>query len=247
MSYQKIAKVSLTCGSCRYLQTDRLDKEPCNAKGKIVSSKSCTQHSPDVFPLVRSAGHVYSDLVKLSEVVSSMGHKQLEVIAAMMLRARVLKRFGFTFFQKVYVRAQGDHKGDYISNFGVAHIIDADKEFIRIVGDSGTSYTLMNEKESTSFYTVNRFQALRKEMLEGKKFVDPDADKYTKGSIVGNINNIDNLDNVGAVDYDKKGKRKIVKASKVNKDDLVSFVTRLQAGHLKMTKSRQRAEESVSF
>lgn len=242
MSYQKIAKASLTCGSCRYLQTDRLDKEPCIAKGKIVTSKSCTQHSPDVFPLLRSASHVQSDLSKIADVVGNMGTKQLETIAAIMLRVRVLKRFGYKFYQKIYVRTQG--KDDYVSNFGVAYIIDAEKEFIRVVGDKGTSYTLMNEKEGSTYYTVERFQPIRKAMLEGKLFVDPSVVNSTISSLKGEIKNIDTLDGIGAVDLEKKGKRKISKAAK---DDLVSFVNRMQVGHLKMTKSRRNSDESQAF
>lgn len=247
MSYQKIAKVSLTCGSCRYLQTDKLDKEPCNAKGKIASSATCTQHAPDVFPLVRSAGHVQNQLLKLADIATHSTPKQLETIAAMLLRARPLKRLGFSFYQKVYVRVQGSPRADYISNFAVAHVLDADREFVRLVGESGTTFMVMNEKESNTFFTVSRFQELREQMLTERRFVDPDTKVVvSKSSSLGKIRNIDSLDDIGAVDYDRKGSQKIVKTRKES-DDLVSFVRRLQAGHIKATKSRVRQEESVKL
>lgn len=239
--------MSLTCGSCRYLQTDKLDKEPCNAKGKIPSSSPCTQHAPDVFPLVRSSGHMQSQLLKLADIASHTTPKQLETIAAMLLRVRPLKRLGFTFYQKVYVRVQGSPRSDYLSNFGVAHVLDADREFVRLVGESGTTYMIMNEKDSNTYFSVSRFQEMRERMLTEKKFVDPDTKVVvSKSSSIGKIRNIDSLDDIGAVDYDRKGSQKIVKVRKSD-DDLVAFVRRLQAGHIKATKSRQRQEQSVKF
>jgi len=75
-------------------------------------------------------------------IISNYGVNELNALASLLLKEKQTRKFGYHFYQKVYVRLQGQVKNNYFSNFVVGHILDATKENVRIVGFNGTRLTV---------------------------------------------------------------------------------------------------------
>ncbi len=218
---------NLNCGSCSGLVREKVLEERCTTLGRLPSSKACASHSPDVFTLVGDEDKV-QNLEQISELMAQMGVNDLQILGSLMLREKHTRKNGFHFHQKVYVRFRGDSTANYMSNFVVGYVLDASKDTIRVIGESGkTAISAINDSNSDSVYTVARFNKLRQQMLAEGRRVDPNIateqqllemkQKYTS------ILPIDEAVEKGV----------ITKKSKAARDDLVSMVSRLGRGQLK--------------
>lgn len=218
---------NLNCGSCSGLVRERILEDRCNTLGRLPSSKACGSHSPDVFSLVGDEDKI-QNLEEVSELMAQMSVNDLQVLGALMLREKQTRKNGFQFRQKVYVRFRGDSTANYMSNFVVGYVLDATKETIRVIGESGkTAIMAINDSKSDSVYTVERFNKLRQHMLEQGHRVDPGiATEQQRLEMKQKFTSILPLDE--AVE-----KGVISKKSKASRDDLVSMVSRLGRGQLK--------------
>jgi len=221
--------------------------------GKTVASKVCSRYSPDVFTLFGSQAKV-TKIDTIADVINNLDSTDLAIFAGVLLTAKKLKRFGFTFYQKVYVRVSTpgvDFHRNYLNNFAIGHVIHADKESVWVVGAelNGAKYRLNNDKQSTSFYTVGEFALMRKEMVENNRFVAPPSNPSTFRSIIVDdkyvpptidVPPIDVAEKRGDIQFSTRGKRKV---SKEGKDDLVTFLSKLSRGIMKTTKKTSRRAE----
>ena len=236
---QKASKVKkhLQCGSCTYLIRDRVFEAKCSELGRIPTSKACGSHVPDVFTLVNSEESLHN-LQSLGDMMAQMGNNDLQILGALLLREKQTRKHGFKFHQKVYVRFRGTSNNNYLSNFVIGYVLDATKETIRVVGESGsTAITAINDKNSDSIYTAERFNPLRIAMVRDKRYVDPslvDEDERLRKKMYASVMPLDQAVEEGILN-------KKTMANKAVKDDLVSLVARLGRGQLRREKKERVA------
>ena len=160
--------------------------------------------------------------------MAQMSVNDLQILGSLMLREKNTRKNGFQFRQKVYVRFRGDSTANYMSNFVVGYVLDATKETIRVIGESGkTTIMAINDSNSESVYTVPRFNKLRQQMLAEGRRVDP--------SIQSEQQHLEMKQKYTSIlPLDEAVEKGIVpKKSKSARDDLVSMVSRLGRGQLK--------------
>jgi hypothetical protein len=233
-------KKNLHCGSCDFLSRNRTFEAPCIQLGRIPTSKACGSHSPDVFSLVGNEDRV-TNLEDIGEMMAQMSDNDLQILGAMMLREKATRKNGFKFRQKVYIRIRGSANRNYLSNFAVGYVLDATKETIRVIGESGKmAINAINDKNSDTIYTVERFNKLRRQMLDAGHRVDPEIqteeERLANKAKYTTVIPLDDAVKDGIVGKDKKAP----------KDDLVSLVSRMGQGHLKRNKREKESGPSKS-
>ena len=221
-------KKQLQCGSCVGLVRSPVLEVPCNQVGKLPTSRSCGSHQPDVFTLAGGEEKV-NLMLTIADVMARMSVNDLQILASLMLNEKTTRKHGFKFKQKVYLRVQGQTNSNYLSNFAVGYVLDANKDTVRLIGESGTmSVSCLNEKDSCTLYTVARFNVLREQMLKDRKFIDPAVQKIIiPAPKETNVKTLDAAFDDGLL---KKKSRK-------ERGDLVSLVSRLSKGHLRVDKA----------
>lgn len=238
-SQEDSAKTSLKkqfqCGSCEGLVREKVLEARCADLGKLPVSRACGSHRPDVFTLANSEEKV-NLLSSISEVMMGLGTNDLQILAGLMLSEKATRRAGFKFHQKVYVRVQGQSTSNYLSNFAVGYVLSATKEHVKVIGESGTmAATFLNDKDSITLYTVAQFNPIRREMVENKRYIDPEIAKTIQAQVerskaaiaAASIKTFDAAVEEGLVKKTKRSER----------GDLVALVSRLGKGHLKVDKA----------
>lgn len=228
------AKKSLQCGSCSFLVRDRVFEAKCADLGRIPTSKACGSYAPDAFSLVGDNDKL-QNLNAVADMMAQMGTTDLQILGALMLREKQTRKHGFKFHQKVYIRFRGNSSANYLSNFVVGYVLDATKDTVRVVGESGaTAISAMNDKNSETLYTVERFNKMRVDMVANKRYIDPailDEDELIKRKMSSSIMPLDQAVAEGIID------KKTMK-NKAAKDDLVSLVARMGRGQLRRKKEK---------
>lgn len=224
----------LNCGSCLFLDRERAFERRCSDLGKLPTGKSCGSYKPDVFNLVGS-GQKFDRLHRMADALHGMSANELQTLGALFHAERNTRKAGWRFMQKVYVRYTGGSNRNYMSNFLIGYVLYADKEYVRIVGESGKMFlSIMNASDSSTLYTVQQFKPIREAMVEGKKFSDPENGQPSMHSRIAKLDD--------AVREDKP-LRKNVKKSKSNEDDLVSIVSRMSRGIIGRAGSSKRTKK----
>lgn len=215
-------KQKLACGSCRFLSRDRKFAEPCSATGKLPTSAACPSHSADVFTPAKSS------LVAIRQIgaaLAGMKVSEVQCLAAALLQEGRTRKAGFRFGQKIYIRVQGTSAAFYLNNFASAYVLDADKEHIRLVGDNGCCYTLLNSTQGPrSFWSASEFRAIRDKMVQDKAFADP-ALEAPKVAAIPDIDQVD----PALLSSPGNKKRGLARAQK-GTSDLVDIVSRMAGG-----------------
>lgn len=221
-------KQSLNCGSCIFLGRERAFERKCTELGKLPSSKSCATYKPDVFTLCDGRPKV-KRLGVIANAIHELTPSELQTLGAVLHAERTTRKFGWRFYQRVYIRFTGQAGANYFSNFAVGHVVYADKDYIRIVGDSGKlMVTAVNDGSSSTIYTLEQFKVLSAQMTKAKHFNDPRRElEDTKHTMAVPLDDI--------LDSDKPLGRKLVK-SKARTDDLVSLISKLSNGIMRPTR-----------
>ena len=217
-------KTSLNCGSCLFLNRERVFENKCSEDGKLPTSKGCMSYKPDMFSLVGSEEKI-SRVAKISQAVRGMSPSELQALGAVMQAERVTRKAGWSFYQKVYIRYTGGADRNFMSNFAVGFVLYADKDTVRVVGRNGKMFvSAINDQNSETVYSIERFAPLRAAMVKKAKFVDPKASAIAQSSGRGQIAQLDDvLENVETLS-------KKVKVAKAREDDLVSIISRMSRG-----------------
>ena len=223
-------KLSLNCGSCLFLNNDKIFERKCGELGKLPTSKGCGSHRSNPFLLIGDSSKLHR-LQQLSTAIRDMSNNELQALAALLNAERHTRKYGWKFYQRVYIRYTGSGNANYFSNFAVGHVVYADKDTVRIVGNSGKMLvSAINEKTGTTVYTVERFKELSAEMTKKRQFTDPSFQS------TGVIRAPAKLDDV--LGDDRPLSKKLIK-SKTKADDLVSIVAKMSMGFgLKTRNSR---------
>lgn len=225
-------EIKLTCGSCSGLNRERLvsTKEFCAGMGKIPSSNACSSHKPDVFSLINDEPKM-DMLGCLADVTFTFSIREMQVLASLLLNEKKTRRAGYRFWQKVYVRIGGTSGDNYFNNFAIARVLDANKEYVRLVSETvRTSVTLVNDKDSESLFTVERFKPIREEMIEKKRYVDPktrEPKKFQKSPVLPTL---DFASDTGLLDDANKRKNKKLKKSE--RSSLIDLVGKMAKGNI---------------
>lgn len=215
---------SLNCGSCLFLNRERTFELKCSESGKLPTSKGCLSYKPDMFTLVGTPEKL-GRVSKLSHAIHGMTPTELQALGAVLHAERNTRKAGWHFFQKVYVRFTGGADRNYLSNFAVGYILYADKDTVRVVGRNGKMFvSAINDPNSETVYTVERFAPMRAEMVRRKKFVDLKTQAQCAPSQRSTVAQLDDvLDN--GLPVTKK-----LKVSKAREDDLCSIISRMSRG-----------------
>lgn len=229
-------KLSLNCGSCLFLNNDKIFERKCGELGKLPTSKGCGSHRSNPFLLIGDSSKLHR-LQQIATAVRDMSNNELQALAALLNAERRTRKYGWKFYQRVYIRYTGAGNANYFSNFAVGHVVYADKDTVRIVGDSGKMLvSAINDKSGTTVYTVERFKELAAEMTKKRQFTDPAS------PATGVVRTPAKLDDVLA--DDRPLSKKLVK-SKTKADDLVSIVAKMSMGFgLKPQRGRAKATHS---
>ena len=246
MSQQEAEKPvkALNCGSCANLNREKVFEAKCSELGKIPTSRACRSHAPDAFTLMQDQETRLTSLVEMGRVFRRMSPNDLQILAALLLNEKRTRRAGYSFMQKVYIRISGSSGRNYLSNFVMGYVLDADKDQVRIVSETGlTAVTL--PKGSPSLYTVEQFEPVRAEIFANKRWVDQDvkADAARLSSRV--LADLDQADVRGDLDT-KSAKRKKIKKVK-HAEDLVSFVAKMTRGVISTKKAHQAMDEEITI
>lgn len=247
----KSKKCLLTCGSCSGLTRDRLvsgNKTVCEGQGKIPSAKACASYKADVFSLgpVNDEASIDKDILQtLSECIGSLTVPELSVLGALFLGEKKTRQHGYKFWQKVYIRVRGTSSDNYLNNFVTGRVLDADKEYVRVMSEKGKScIQVVNDKNSVTLYTVEQFRSMRAEMIDLDKIVDPSTERQLKKSATSRIETVDFAVSSGLVEEEFKNKK--VRTS--HRQDLVSLVQKMNSGRiLKRREQLYNAEGEISI
>lgn len=244
MSQQETEKPvkALNCGSCANLNREKVFEAKCSELGKIPTSRACRSHAPDAFTMIQDQETRLTSLVDMGRVFRRMSPNDLQILAAMLLNEKRTRRAGYSFMQKVYIRIAGASGKNYLSNFVMGYVLDADKEQVRIVSESGqTAVTL--PKGSPSLYTIEQFEPIREEIFANKRWVDQDAKADAARISSRIIADLDQADVRGDLDT-KNTKRKKIKKVKQT-EDLVTFVAKMTRGVISTKKAHQAMDEEI--
>lgn len=236
---------TLTCGSCSGLTREKLvsgTKCPCSGVGKLPSSKICSYYRTDVFSLstveTEESENALGDLAKC---IKTFSVKELQTLASLLLHEKQTRKYKLHFWQKVYFRIRGTSSDMYFNNFVEGRILDANKEYVRVVSETGkTCVQLVNIPGNQSFYTVDEFKPLRKQMSKHGLLVDPKTLPEYR-SRVPQIETLDYAISTSLITEDfSKGK----KARKSDVMDLTSIVKRMASGHI-LKKTRSDSDDEI--
>lgn len=146
--------------------------------------------------------------------------------------------------QKVYIRIAGSLGRNYLSNFVMGYVLDADKDHVRIVSETGQTAVSL-PKDSPSLFTVDQFDPIREEIFANKRWVDQDvkADAARISSRI--IVDLDQADVRGDLDTKITKRRKIKKVKQT--EDLVTFVAKMTRGVISTKKAQQAMDEEITI
>lgn len=231
---------NLNCGSCNFLSRERVFEERCQDLGRIPESKACNSHQPDVFALAGSSERL-KNLEELATMMAPLTNTELQILSSLMSREKYTRNNGFRFREKVYIRIRGASNANYLSNFVVGYVLDATRETIRVIGESGlTTISAINDKNSETVYNVKRFNRMRVEMVENKRYVDPDlTGEQSRLEMKAKFMTVIPLDE--AVDTGIIDKKKAKKSTQ--QDDLTTLAKRLGSGYIAPRSGENRRKD----
>lgn len=234
------------CGSCLHLNLEKAFEAPCSSLGMLPTSAPCNSFKANLHQLSQPE-ETFNDLDLFGSVLSKMSASQLAIFCELVSRERITRKYGYRFFQRVYVRYVGASSSNYLSNFMSARVLDCDAQHIRLIGDNDYhAYILLEhvKGKTSSLFVEKDFNALRKELIASKKFVDPQLKKTGKllpASAKGQIANLDAAV-PEHVDIRRQGMKK-----KQSADDLVSMVGRMNTGMYGTREARRATEVEVNW
>lgn len=239
-------KIQKHCGSCVFLNREKKFEAPCSQLGRIATSRACGSHKSDVFSLVQGNEESVDALKALAEVLGGLPTSSLQTLALMVANEKQTRRKGFKFYQKVYVKIYGfSSNSDYLSHYTCARVLDADKECVRLISESGKismSFYYDSNGKVHNIYTAAQFKPIREQLIKQKRITDPAQFKVKPKS-----NGIVPLDwayerNLIPNDYLDLDRPKEKKKPK-GREDLVTIFGRMQKGIIQ--KRKRSSDEPI--
>lgn len=210
------------------------DKENCLKQGMLATSAICNSFKPDINALFENIENLEPTLA-FARVLSQVADSHLDLMAAVVQNEKRTRKAGLKFGQRVYVRYRGLASANYLSNFMSAFILDARKDYVRVMSRDGSitmSFDCQTGVKGPAVYSKHEFEPLRQQMKAKGNIVDPDMDSFAHKR----VRSIE-LYELGLVDQSLQGeiptidtvfKENKVKVSKVN--DLVALAKDIEKG-----------------
>lgn len=251
---QALKSLKPTCGDCIGLKCDKLiekNKGVCSNNGKTTQSEPCRFFQPDVRPV---QGLIGSDGFEvLVGLVRNIPNDSLRALATLIYAEKKVRKLGFYFGQKVYVRYRGTARSDYMSNFMLARILSVQGDYVKVASKNGKCVaTFQLDNVDRQIFNVDQFEVLRQKMIKKGYMVDPDVthaltkrfrciEEYELGitteSKGGNITTIDTVFKENKLP--RRGGKSIVKTI-----DLVEIVDGILSGY-DMSKAAKRPIKEI--
>lgn len=250
----------LRCGDCSGLTRDVLisgESVVCSSQGKLKTAKACPKFRPDVFSMDEMLEND-NTLVTLAKTIRSIPDSKLTLVASVILNDQVTRKAGYKLMQPVYVRYRGTARSDYMSNFMTARVLFADKDYVKLVSDTGrvTLTYVNNGLAGPTIYSVKEFRKIKQSMIDKGRNVDPAHERATSKALLSeegydfklNHNGLDGL----VVTMDEVAKANGIKGKKPSGIyDLVSMTADIERGeklrnkgYRKSVKGRDRILEA---
>lgn len=228
-----------SCGSCLHLEKEKAFEQPCKFLGKLATSKPCGTYKPNIHMLVRDED-TFNRLQMIAEAIDGLDNHTLEALSRTLDTVRKTKKNGYKFWQPVYVRYLGTGNANYLSNFMKCRVLQADKEWVRLISENGKTFLTLINDSTTLIMSTKEFVQMRKKMrLEGK-FVDPKAVDLCKTSAAGDVAEMDEVIKKGTM---SKTIKRGIRASR--EDSNAANISRIVRG--KGGKRKQERSGEVSF
>lgn len=223
------------CGSCSHLLKSKHFESNCAALGKLPSSKACSSHLPDAHAIANSPKAV-ERLSGLAHAMDLLSNTELQSLGTLMIREKITRKAGFTFRQKVYIRIHGSGNSNYLSNFVVGYVLDANPEFVRVTDvDGKVAIQVINDANSQTLFTVERFKEFRARMIAAKALTDPKLLPSKTGKEYNHILPVDVAVKDGLITNKK--------VSRAERDDLVALANRCGKGIMREKRSKHHVED----
>lgn len=245
-----IPVLPLKCGECSGLHRDRLTdpKLNCSALGKIESSKACNSFKADVFSLTDTV-ELDGALLGMAKLFNRLSPSQLKRLASVMYHEPLTRKAGYRFGQRVFVRYRGMLKDNYFSNFMIAHVLDANKQDIRLISRDGRCVLTFDSDSGPNgptIWTKPMFEPLRQQMLVQERYIDPEialTENRIKSREQYNLAMANTSKRGDIATIDDVFKDNNIKQGKKVVNDLVSIIRDLQSGYSTSGKFFKRVEE----
>lgn len=157
-------KKNISCEQCIYLNKEKLKNKVCSDFGVLPTSKICASFKPNVHSFRNSNGA--NNVIDLFEAIRNLQPSMLPLVASLLLREeRTRKYTKFKIFQPVAVNISGN--GDYLEDYCKAYVLDADKQYFRIINKKGTLIAQL-PLNTTSVLTVKEFKKLKPSLKKNK-------------------------------------------------------------------------------
>lgn len=164
--------LSLKCGSCIFFNTLKFEKfdNVCSKLGIIPQNTPCKHYKNNAkaITLKNDKGK------KLAEVISEFPSKDLDIIASAVKQEKVTRKVGFKLGQRVFVRI---YPGEYLSNYMVATVLQADKKGVYVEGKTMKVRAILSP---SSVFDTKKWKAKKAAMIRKCAFLDPDLRGHVK-------------------------------------------------------------------
>lgn len=166
----------LKCGTCVFFKTLKYPKyeNTCSNLGILKQNTPCKYYINDA----RSVSLKTDKGERLSEVIKEFSDKELGVVSSLVKQEKTTRKCGFVLGQTVYVRI---YPGEYLSNYAVAHIIQASKDYVFV---EGKTRKIRGFLLHSSVFNESQWQKKKALMLKRKAFLDPELRNHVRPKFV---------------------------------------------------------------
>jgi ribosome biogenesis protein Nip4 len=182
-------KTSVQCGSCVYLNRERIFEVKCHKLGKLETSPACSRYKSEV-TYIDCEEDVNKHKV-LASIMDGMNASQLQALSALIGEEVKTRKRKFKYFQLMYINIHAS-KTPYLSHFMECRVLDADKTRVRLISESGKTQISIyyNDFDHTlglgiSLFTAEQFREIRRELVLQKRYNDPNQFKQVKPKTLG--------------------------------------------------------------
>lgn len=166
-NFKVITKVRdhVSCKNCSHLTKEKLNGKYCKDLGILEVSETCASFRPNVQELRKLTPAV--EVTDLFKAIRALPDSMLPIVASLLARESKTRTFtAFKILQPVMVVIEGE--GNYMSDYCRAYVLDADKEYVRVINKEGTIIAQF-PLDSTSVLTGKQFKVRKLTMLPGTR------------------------------------------------------------------------------
>lgn len=158
------------CKHCEHFNGPPAFEAPCSQLGRRTFSPPCQKFTITLKAIDFTDEKGWAP--RLNKLISSADQEGLAVIAALVSQEHKTRKVGFKYGQEVWVKMLG---GDYLSNYGKARVVKADKEYVHL---KGVGSNFQASFHHASVISPEDYEAMRLKLIDKGRIIDPDYRKY---------------------------------------------------------------------